>query len=90
MKRALSLVVGTACWMLVGCAGPAERPSTAGATAAVAPAKAKKPDSCRDEAAVGSIIKRTRCVSDEQSEKEREAAERSMKSNNDKSNSRSF
>jgi len=87
MKRALGLVVGTACWLLVGCVGPAERPPTEGVIAATTPAKAKKPEDCREEAPVGSVIKRTRCVSDEQAEREREAAERSMRSNNDRSNS---
>ena len=86
MKRALGLIVGAACWILVGCASQPER-SAEGTTAAVAPAKPKRSQVCREEAPAGSIIKKTRCVSQEQFEEERAAAERSIKSNSDRSNS---
>ena len=44
-------------------------------------AKPKKPKNCREEAPLDSYIKRTRCISDEQAEKDQQTAERVIRGN---------
>lgn len=80
MKRVVGLVAAVTCMVLSGCASPDRRaPAEAAALQnEVVAAKPKKPKLCREEAPMDSIIKRTRCISEEEFERQREEADRAM------------